>query len=102
MNKKEEPNKESEKEKTKAQNIQYMKKFLVNMANSIKNAYQEQENEYFNLQLTISDNAKYTNCITKNMLKLPIEAQIEVLRTLVETGEVSKEICERYDLDVEE
>ena len=79
-----------------------MKKFLVNMANSIKNAYQEQENEYFNLQLTISDNAKYTNCITKNMLKLPIEAQIEVLRTLAKTGEVSKEICERYDLDVEE
>ena len=36
------------------------------------------------------------------MLKLPIEAQIEVLRTLAKTAEVSKEICERYDLDVEE
>ncbi len=79
-----------------------MKNFLVNMANSIKNVYQKQENEYFNLQLTIADNAKYTNCITKNMLKLPMEAQIEILRTLAKTGEVSKEICERYDLNVEE
>ncbi len=99
MNKKEELKKESEEEKAKAQNIQ---KFLMSVANNIKNAYQEREREYFDLQLTISDNAKYTNCITKNMMKLPMEAQIEILRTLAKTGEVSKKICERYDLDVEE
>ena len=97
MNKKEELKKESEEEKAKVQNIQ---KFLMSVANNIKNAYQEKE--YFDLQLTISDNAKYTNCITKNMMKLPMEAQIEILRTLAKTGEVSKKICERYDLDVEE
>ncbi len=90
---------ESKKGKTKKQDVQ---KFLVNMANNIGAAYQARENEYFNLQLTIQDNVKYSNCITKNMFKLPIEAQIEILRTLAKTAEVSKEICERYDLDVEE
>lgn len=97
MNKKEES--EEEKAKAKAQNIQ---KFLMSVANNIKNAYQEREREYFDLQLTISDNVKYTNCVTKNMMKLPMEAQIEILRTLAKTGEVSQKICERYDLDIEE
>ena len=90
---------ESKKQKTKKQEVQ---KFLVNMANSIRDAYQARENEYFNLQLTIQDNVKYSNCVTKNMMKLPIEAQIEILRTLAKTAEGSKEICERYNLDVEE
>ncbi len=102
MNKKEEPKKESEEEKAKAQNIQNIQKFFMSVANNIKNAYQEREREYFDLQLTISDNVKYSNCVTKNMMKLPMEAQIEILRTLAKTGEVSKKICERYDLDVEE
>ena len=31
-----------------------------------------------------------------------VEAQIEILRTLAKTAEVSKEICERYDIDGEE
>lgn len=90
---------EADKEKIKKENA---KKFLENIANNIKAAYQARENEYFNLQLTIQDNVKYSNCITKNMFKLPIEAQIEILRTLAKTAEVSKEICERYDFDVEE
>lgn len=78
------------------------KKFLDNMVNNIKNVYQERENEYFNLQLTIQENVKYSNSVTKNLMRLPMEAQIEILRTLAKTAEVSKEICERYDLDVEE
>lgn len=90
---------ESKKEKIKKQDIQ---KFLVNMANNISAAYQARENEYFNLQLTIQDNVKYSNSVTKNLMRLPIEAQIEILRTLAKTAEVSKKICERYDLDVEE
>lgn len=90
---------ESKKEKTKKQDVQ---KFLVNMANNISAAYQARENEYFNLQLTIQDNVKYSNSVTKNLMRLPIEAQIEILRTLAKTAEVSKEICERYNLDVEE
>lgn len=95
----EKPKVESEKEKTKGQNVQ---KLLENIANNIKNAYQAQENEYFNLQLTIQDNVKYSNSVTKNLMRLPIEAQIEILRTLAKTAEVSKEICERYDIDMEE
>lgn len=90
---------ESKKEKNKKQDVQ---KFLLNMANNISAAYQARENEYFNLQLTIQDNVKYSNTVTKNLMRLPIEAQIEILRTLAKTAEVSKEICERYDLDVEE
>lgn len=90
---------ESKKEETKKQDVQ---KFLVNMANNISAAYQARENEYFNLQLTIQDNVKYSNTVTKNLMRLPIEAQIEILRTLAKTAEVSREICERYDLDVEE
>ena len=90
---------ESKKEKIKKQDIQ---KFLVNMANNISAAYQARENEYFNLQLTIQDNVKYSNSVTKNLMRLPIEAQIEILRTLAKTAEVSKKICERYDLDMEE
>lgn len=90
---------ESKKEKTKKQDVQ---KFLVNMANNISAAYQAREDEYFNLQLTIQDNVKYSNSVTKNLMRLPIEAQIEILRTLAKTAEVSKEICERYNLDVEE
>ena len=81
---------------------QKSKMFLLNMANNISAAYQARENEYFNLQLTIQDNVKYSNTVTKNLMRLPIEAQIEILRTLAKTAEVSKEICERYDLDVEE
>lgn len=90
---------EADKERIKKENA---KKFLENMANSIKDAYQARENEYFNLQLTIQDNVKYSNSVTKNLMKLPIEAQIEILRTLAKTAEVSKKICEKYDLDVEE
>lgn len=90
---------ESEKEEQKKQNVQ---KFLENIANKIKAAYQTRENEYFNLQLTIQDNMKYSNSVTKNLMRLPIEAQIEILKTLAKTAEVSKEICERYDIDVEE
>lgn len=90
---------ESKKEKNKKQDVQ---KFLLNMANNISAAYQARENEYFNLQLTIQDNVKYSNTVTKNLMRLPIEAQIEILRTLAKTAEVSREICERYDLDVEE
>lgn len=96
---KEESKMEVGKEKQKKENA---KKFFEIMANSIKDIYQARENEYFNLQLTIQDNAKYSNCITKNMFKLPIEAQIEVLKTLAKTAEVSKAICEKYGFDVEE
>lgn len=73
---------ESKKEKTKKQDVQ---KFLVNMANNISATYQARENEYFNLQLTIQDNVKYSNTVTKNLMRLPIEAQIEILRTLANT-----------------
>lgn len=90
--------KKSNKEKTNKENA---KKVLENMANCIKAVYQERENEYFNLQLIIQENVKYSNIVTKNLMRLPMEAQIEILRTLAKTAEVSKEICERYDIDVE-
>lgn len=89
----------SDEEKIKKENA---KKFLDSIVNNVRNVYLERENEYFNLQLTIQDNVKYSNSVTKNLMRLPMEAQIEILRTLAKTAEVSKEICERYDLDVEE
>ncbi len=78
------------------------KRFLKNIANNIIKAYQQRENEYFNLQLTIQDNFKYTDYVAKNLIKLPMEAQIEMLRVLANSAEVAKEICERYDIEVEE
>ena len=88
-----------DKEDVKRENA---KKFLENMANTIQKAYIERENEYINLMSTIAENSKYSNAIGTAMMKLPMDAQIEILKPLAKSAEISKKICERYDIEVEE
>lgn len=87
-----------QKNKEKLENIIKQAK---KMLEEIKQHYEDEQTIYFSLLQELNSD-KYTKVVSKNLFKISIKDQIPILQLLVLYKEKAKELCEKYDFDIEE
>lgn len=72
-----------------------------NMLEKINQYYENEQRIYFSLLEQLDSNANmYTRTISKNMFKISMKDQIQLLQLMVLINEKNKELCEKYKFDL--
>lgn len=78
--------------------IDYKRMFEL-MSERVEQIY-AQQTEFFELLSRVNELAPYQHTIAKHLLKLEIGDKITLLKMNVTSGELSKRLCEKYNIDV--
>ena len=75
------------------------------IAQTLHNQYIAEQERYFYLlsqTCETSELSKYSELYRKNIFSISMSDQIEVLELIVKVMNKHKQICEKYDLEIEE
>lgn len=60
------------------------------------------EEEYFSSMIRIQKLNPYTEAVSKNLFNIKMADQMLLFKALIQSGEVAKYLCEKYELNVGE
>lgn len=60
------------------------------------------QTEYFTMLAKITKQKPYTEIVNKNLLKFSMIDQVELMKAVYNLGCLSKKLCDKYGLEVEE